>query len=115
MNPYEELIIKRLEEYRKRESISQVELAKRLGWRTADLNDILKGRRPLGKNRQQHIADRLGISLAIEEKHKEEPLLSILNDEDIEIALLAHSLTKEQKEALRTIILGLEKKKHKAA
>ncbi len=110
MNPYEELLIKRLEEYRKREGISQVELAKRLGWRTADLNDILKGRRPLGKNRQHHIADELGISLKIEEKQKEERILSNLNNEDIEIAELAHELTKKQKEALKTIIVGLQRK-----
>jgi len=115
MNPYEELLVKRLEGYRRKERISQVELAKRLGWRTADLNDILKGRRPLGKNRQQHIANRLGISLKIEEKQKEEKILSNLSEEDIELAELAHELSKEQKEALKTIILGLEKKKHKAA
>lgn len=111
MNPYEELLIKRLEEYLKREDISQVELAKRLGWRTADLNDILKGRRPLGKNRQQHIANKLGISLKIEEKQKDERILFNLSNDDIEIAALAHSLAKEQKTALKTIIIGLRKKR----
>ncbi len=105
---YEELIIQRLERYIEKKNITQVELAKKLDWRPQDLNDILKRRRSLGKTRQAHITKKLGISLEINQT-------SNLNEEDIEIAEMAHHLTKEQKEALKTIIHGLAKEKSKAA
>lgn len=109
LTPYEKLLIRRLRRYLKEEKLKQIELARRLNWTPSKLNDILKGRSPIGKNLLQQISD-IGISIDIEEK-----MPMNLDEEDIEIAELAHGLTKEQKEALRTIILGLEKKKHKAA
>lgn len=107
-NPYEELLIKRIKEYQRKEKITQTELAKRLEWRITDLNDILKGRRPLGKNRQIHVAKQLNISLEL-------PNIPYFNENILEIAELADKLTEEQQEALKTIIHGLAKKQSEAA
>lgn len=105
---YEKLIIQRLERYLKKEKITQKELAERLEWTPQDLNNILKGRSPLGKSRQLHITKKLKISLKIDQT-------AGLNEDDIEIAEMAHGLSKEQKEALKTIIHGLAKEKSEAA
>ncbi len=105
---YEKMIIQRLKQYIKKEQITQKEAANRLDWTAQDLNNILKGRSPIGKARQIHIARKLGISLNIDQT-------SNLDEDDIEIAEMAHRLTKNQKEALKTIIHGLAKEKSKAA
>lgn len=105
---YELMIIERLENYRKKHRLKQKELAERLSWTPQEINDILKGRIPIGRMRQLHIEKKLHISLNIDRT-------SIFNEDDIEIAELAHPLTKEQKEALKTIIHGLAKEKSEAA
>lgn len=107
-NPYEEILIKRIKEYQIKEQITQTELAKRLEWRIADLNDILKSRRPLGKNRQIHVAKKLGISLDIDQTTN-------LDNDDLEIAEMAHHLTKSQKQAIKAIIHEFAKKESEAA
>ncbi|MBI3756157.1 MAG: helix-turn-helix transcriptional regulator [Deltaproteobacteria bacterium] len=114
LTQYEKLIIKRLREYQKKQKLKQKELAHRLNWSPSKLNDILKGRSPIGKNLLQQISDK-GISIDIEEKTP----ANRTNKEDIELTELVHELiqkfTKEQKHALKTIISGLDIKKHRGA
>lgn len=105
---YEKMIIHRLIQYLKKERITQKEAANRLDWTAQDLNNILKGRSPIGKARQLHIAKKLGISLNIDPT-------SNLDEDDIEIAEMAHHLTKGQKDALKSIIHELAKKQSEAA
>lgn len=109
--PYEELIVERLKKYQKKEKLKQIELAKRLSWSPTKLNNILQKRDPVGKNLLQQISE-LGISIEIKEKENQ---LKEFDKDDIEIAEMAHHLTKGQKEALKTIIHGLAKEKSKAA
>jgi len=40
--------------------IQQNELAEKLGWSPSDLNDILRGRKNIGKNRQAFLETKLG-------------------------------------------------------
>lgn len=105
---YELMIIKRLENYRKKHGLKQKDLANRLDWTPQEINDILKERIPIGRTRQLHIEKKLGISLNIDQTLN-------LNEDDIEIAQMAHGLTKDEKEALKTIIHGLAKEKTEAA
>lgn len=109
--PYEELIVERLKRYQKKEKIKQIELAERLRWSPTKLNNILQKRDPVGKNLLQQISE-LGISIEIKEK---ENALKKLDDDDIEIAEMAHHLTKGQKDALKSIIHELAKKQSEAA
>ncbi len=115
----ENRIVEMLDEYMKKENISQIELANRLGWSAQDLNDTLKGRKPIGKNRQAHIADTLGLFFegvggilddnvpCIKEPQS---LAYSLNDDDLEIAeLISKLLNKEQKKTLKAFIKSLEK------
>jgi transcriptional regulator with XRE-family HTH domain len=111
ITPYEKLIIKRIKQYLKKEKLKQIDLAKKLKWAPNKLSDILKERHPIGKNTLQDLSN---IGISIEIKEKESPLKK-LNEDDIEIAELAHVLTKEQKEALKTIIHGLAKEKSEVA
>lgn len=48
--------------YMKKKGIRQNELAGRLGWTPADLNDTLRGRKAIGKSRQAFLEERLGAS-----------------------------------------------------
>lgn len=105
---YELMIIERLENYRKKHELKQKELAEKLDWTPQEVNDILKGRIPIGKTRQLHISKKLKISLNIDQT-------SNLNEDDIEIAEMAHHLTKGQKDALKSIIHELAKKQSEAA
>lgn len=109
--PYEKLIITRLKQYLKKEKLKQIELADKLQWPPTKLNSILQGRYPIGKNSLQDIQT-IGISIEINEK--ENPLKK-LDEDSIEIAEMANHLTKDQKNALKTIILGLAKEKYEAA
>lgn len=111
ITPYEKLIIKRIRQYLKKEKLKQIDLAKKLKWAPNKLSDILKERHPIGKNSLQDIQT-LGISIEIEEKESQ---LKKIDEDDIEIAEMTHHLTKEQKEALKTIIHGLAKEKYEAA
>lgn len=112
LTPYEKLIIKRLREYQKKQKLKQKEFARHLNWSPSKLNDILKERSPVGKNLLQQISDK-GISIDIEEKTP----ANRSNKEDVELTELVHELiqkfTKDQKQALKTILLGLDKKKQK--
>ena len=111
ITPYEKLITKRIKQYLKKAKLKQIDLAKKLKWAPNKLSDILKGRHPIGKNTLQDLS-KIGISIEIEEK--ESPLKK-LNEDDLEIAELAHPLTKGQKEALKSIIHELAKKQSEAA
>lgn len=105
---YEKLIIQRMRQYLKKERITQREAANRLDWTAQDLNNILQGRSPLGKARQLHIAKKLGISLDIDQTTN-------LDNDDLEIAEMAHHLTKSQKQAIKAIIHEFAKKESEAA
>lgn len=109
--PYEELIVKRLKKYQKKEKIKQIELAKRLSWSPTKLNNILQKRDPVGKNLLQQISE-LGISIELNEKESQ---LKEFDEDVIEIAEMAKHLTKGQKDALKSIILELAKKQSEAA
>lgn len=61
-NLMERAVIDALLVYMKKRGIRQNELAKRLGWSTSDLNDTLKGRKGIGKNRQRFLEEKLGDS-----------------------------------------------------
>lgn len=108
-SPYEKLIIKRIQQYLKKEKLKQKELANKLNWSPTKLNDILKKRHPIGKN-SLHDIKKLGISIEIEDK-----AISNFNENQIEIAEITKGLTEDQFEALKTIIHGLAKEKSKAA
>lgn len=56
----EKAIIETLNVYIRKRGIKQNELAIRLGWSTSDLNDTLKGRKSIGKNRQAFLEEKLG-------------------------------------------------------
>lgn len=56
----EKAVVEALSLYMKKKGIKQNELAKRLGWSPADLNDTLKGRKSIGKTRQAFIEAKLG-------------------------------------------------------
>jgi transcriptional regulator with XRE-family HTH domain len=58
----ERAIIETLLTYMEKKGINQNELAQMLGWTPPDLNDTLKGRKGIGKNRQAFLEDRLGES-----------------------------------------------------
>lgn len=49
----EKAVVGALFAYMGKKGILQNELAKRLGWSPADLNDTLRGRKSIGKNRQE--------------------------------------------------------------
>lgn len=56
----EKALVDALRSYMQKKKIKQNELAKRLGWSPSDLNDILKGRKNIGKNRQIFLEEKLG-------------------------------------------------------
>ena len=56
--------------YMEKKGIQQNELAKKLGWSPADLNDTLKGRKSIGKNRQTFLEAKLGGIFKRELLHK---------------------------------------------
>lgn len=109
--PYEKLIVRRIKNYIKKEDLKQKDLAQKLDWSTTKLNDVLKGRHPIGKNTLQNIS-KLGISIEIKGKENRQ---TKLDEDTLEIAEMANSLTKDQKEALKIIIHGLAKEKSEAA
>ena len=57
-----------LENYMETEGVSQKELSLKLGWTPAAVNDLLKGRSPLGIKRALHIAKTLGLRFEIGEE-----------------------------------------------
>lgn len=67
----EKAIIKALLTYMEKRGINQNEMAQMLGWTPSDLNDTLKDRKGIGKNRQAFLEERLG------EPFKNELLLKI--------------------------------------
>src|SRR3990167_6328143 len=67
----ERAIVEALLTYMEKKGINQNELAQILGWAPSDLNDTLKGRKGIGKNRQALLEDKLG------ELFKDELLLKI--------------------------------------
>ncbi|OGW10271.1 MAG: hypothetical protein A2W77_04635 [Nitrospinae bacterium RIFCSPLOWO2_12_39_16] len=67
----ERAIVEALLTYMEKKGINQNELAQILGWAPSDLNDTLKGRKGIGKNRQAFLEDKLG------ELFKDELLLKI--------------------------------------
>ncbi|MBI3813462.1 MAG: hypothetical protein HY279_03210 [Nitrospinae bacterium] len=56
----ERAIVEALFAYMEKKGINQNGLAQMLGWAPSDLNDTLKGRKGIGKNRQTFLEDRLG-------------------------------------------------------
>ncbi len=116
----ENKIVEMLINYMRKENISQIELADRLGWSAQDLNDTLKGRKSIGKNRQAHIANTLGLFFEVvggilddNTPRVKEPqsLPYSLNNDDLKIAgLISKLLSTEQKKKLKAFIKSLEKK-----
>lgn len=74
----EKAIIDAIHVYMEKMGIKQNELSKRLGWSPSDLNDTLKGRKGIGKNRQIFLEKRLG------EAFRQELLLKIRELSEIE-------------------------------
>ncbi len=74
----EKAIIEALNIYMEKKGFKQNELAKRLGWSTSDLNDTLRGRKSIGKNRQAFLEEKLG------EAFRQELLLKISELSEIE-------------------------------
>ncbi|MBI5212306.1 MAG: hypothetical protein HY957_02905 [Nitrospirae bacterium] len=58
----EKALIEALLVYMEKKGIRQNELARRLGWSPPDLNDILRGRKNIGKNRQAFLEAKLGAA-----------------------------------------------------
>ena len=115
----EKAIVQMLNNYLKKENISQIELANRLGWSPQDLNDTLKGRKPIGKNRQAHISKKLGSFFDFADGYYSAPSVKKgqmfpygFNSDDAEIAqLISKRLTNNQKKTLKAFIKSLEKEK----
>ena len=77
----------KLKDYIKTKNITQRELAMRLGWTPSALNDVLKGRKPVGIKRLLHISHKLGIKFETEfgtTKVSESPPLYLTKDDMIE-------------------------------
>lgn len=87
-NPYEKLIVDELKKYMKAEEITQIELARRLGWSTSDMSDILNGKKPIGKIRQQCIANRLGISFDLSDLRKKIVIIKSPQPKDVNDTIL---------------------------
>jgi transcriptional regulator with XRE-family HTH domain len=62
--------ISALRSYMEKRRIQQNELAEKLGWSPSDLNDILRGRKNLGKNRQAFLEGKLGESFRQDVLHR---------------------------------------------
>ena len=78
-------VIQKLEDYLRTEGITQIQLAERLGWSPSALNNILKGRDPIGIKRLLHISQRLGIKFETEfgdTKISESPPLYLAPDDE---------------------------------
>lgn len=58
----EKAVVGALFAYMGKKGIQQNELAKKLGWSPADLNDTLRGRKSIGKNRQAFLEVKLGAA-----------------------------------------------------
>lgn len=74
----EKAIIEALYVYMEKRGSKQNELARRLGWAASDLNDTLRGRKSIGKNRQGFLEERLG------EAFRQELLLKISELSEVE-------------------------------
>jgi len=74
----EKAIVEALLSYIEKKGIQQNELANSLGWSPADLNDTLRGRKSIGKNRQAFLETELGSAF------KHELLLKINKLSEIE-------------------------------
>ena len=62
-SPYERFIVGAMKRYALENGMTQADLARKLGWSPADLSGVLRGKKPVGKIRQKHIAQRLGVKL----------------------------------------------------
>lgn len=56
----ERAIVQALFSYMEKKGLRQTELAEKLVWSQSDLNDTLRGRKGIGKNRQEYLEKRLG-------------------------------------------------------
>lgn len=56
----ERAIVQALFSYMEKKGMRQTQLAERLVWSQSDLNDTLRGRKGIGKNRQAYLEDKLG-------------------------------------------------------
>ena len=66
----EKAIVGALRAHMSKQRLRQNELAKILGWSPSDLNDILKGRKGVGKYRQTFLEESLGNPFKSELMHK---------------------------------------------
>ncbi len=80
--------IEKLKEYMDEHGLTQKQLAKKLGWSTSDLSNTLKGRKPIGGKRLQHIATTLKVSFKISHELPGEPIPPPLTG-DIPVVSLA--------------------------
>lgn len=67
----ERAIVQALFSYMEKKGMRQTKLAEKLVWSQSDLNDTLRGRKGIGKNRQEYLEKRLG------EPFRQELLLKI--------------------------------------
>jgi len=56
----ERAIVQALFSYMEKKGMRQTELAEKLVWSQSDLNDTLRGRKGIGKNRHAYLEDKLG-------------------------------------------------------
>lgn len=56
----EKALVEALRSYMEKKRMQQTVLAARLGWSASDLNDILRGRKNIGKKRQAFLEKKLG-------------------------------------------------------
>lgn len=114
-------VIQKLEDYMKAEGIKQIQLAERLEWSPSDVNNILKGRDPVGIKRLLHISQRLGIQFETEygEITEAGKVMIVgspphLTEDDEEILEMMKPLSKKDKQQLKEYIAFLKAKQIKA-
>lgn len=56
----ERAVVQALFSYMEKKGLRQTELAEKLVWSQSDLNDTLRGRKGIGKNRQEYLEKKLG-------------------------------------------------------
>lgn len=113
---FEKDVIQKLEEYLRTEVITQKELAKRLEWSPSDLNNILKGREPVGIKRLLHISHKLGIKFETElgeTKVAESPPI-YLSEKKKRVIEMMKALSEKEQDDLIDYISFLKTKQIKA-
>lgn len=121
----ERAIVQALFSYMEKKGMRQTALAERLVWSQSDLNDTLRGRKGIGKNRQAYLEDKLGEVFRQElllkigelsEKEKRKP--GRLAERPLEYAVGNYILTDMEKnyvDKLLAILRGINRQAKLAA